>query len=78
MLPSCRNMTELSSEYLAGKLSWSMRLKFRLHLMMCIHCRRYLRQFQLMLRLTPQISMDEELEEKQIDLIAQKIKQARQ
>ncbi len=78
MLPNCRNMTELTSKYLADELSWSMRLKFRLHLVMCVHCRRYIRQFQQMLHLTPRISLEDEVEEKQLIVITEILKQARQ
>jgi len=44
---SCKQLTELVTEYLEGKLSLGERLKFQMHLGMCKHCRAYLRQMKL-------------------------------
>lgn len=41
---TCREVTERASEYLDGDLPFGRRLAFRLHLMMCRHCRRYVDQ----------------------------------
>lgn len=41
---SCREVTEKASAYLDQDLSWSARAGFRLHLMMCNNCRRYVDQ----------------------------------
>ena len=41
MLPKCRDMTELSTDYAEGALSWRGRLGVRLHLAMCSMCRAY-------------------------------------
>ena len=43
---SCRELTELSSDYLEGRLSTSARLRVRLHLLMCNACRRYVAQLR--------------------------------
>jgi predicted anti-sigma-YlaC factor YlaD len=41
MLPTCRDMTELSTEYLENTLGWRRRLAVRLHLAICSLCRAY-------------------------------------
>lgn len=41
---TCREVTECASDYLDGNLPFGRRLAFRLHLMMCRHCRRYVDQ----------------------------------
>ena len=44
---SCREITELVTEYVEGALSLTDRLRFQLHIGMCRHCRAYLRQMKL-------------------------------
>ncbi len=43
---SCRQLAELITDYLDGKLGLGDRLRFQLHLGMCKHCRAYLRQLK--------------------------------
>jgi len=43
---ACREVTELASQHLDGELPLGKRVAFRLHVMMCRHCRRYLRQLR--------------------------------
>ncbi len=43
----CRDLAELSSDYLNGELSRRRRLSVRLHLLLCRHCRRFMRQLKL-------------------------------
>lgn len=43
---SCRHTTELASDHLEGALGGMVRLRFRLHLLICGNCRRYLRQIR--------------------------------
>jgi len=47
---TCREMTELVTNYLEGTLSWKDRLRFQLHLGTCRHCRAFLRQMKLAVR----------------------------
>jgi len=44
---SCKQLTELVTDYLEGKMSLGERLRFQMHLGMCKHCRAYLRQMKL-------------------------------
>lgn len=59
LMPSCKDITEHASDYLEHHLSLRQRLGYRLHLFMCVNCRRYLDQLQLTIRTigkTPQAS----------------------
>jgi len=47
---TCREIVELVTEYLEGRMPWMQRLQFQLHVGMCSACRRYLRQMRSTLR----------------------------
>lgn len=47
---TCKQLTELVTDYLEGRLSLVDRLRFQLHIGMCRHCRAYLRQMKLAIR----------------------------
>jgi anti-sigma factor RsiW len=46
MMFSCRQMTELVTDYFEDQLSFWERLRFQMHLGMCMHCRTYLKQMK--------------------------------
>lgn len=41
---SCKKVIEKSSDYVDGQLPLITRMGMRMHLLMCVHCRRYVRQ----------------------------------
>ena len=43
---SCKDITEHASEHLDGKTTLYQRLQFKLHLMICLNCRRFMSQFE--------------------------------
>lgn len=43
----CKDIVARSSDYLEGDLSGWQRINYKMHLMMCTHCRRYLRHVQV-------------------------------
>lgn len=45
---SCRDVTERASDYLEDDITPRQRLAIRLHLMMCRHCRRLVKQLSLL------------------------------
>lgn len=47
---SCREITELATEYAEGSMAFSDRVRFLMHLSMCRHCRRYVRQLKATVR----------------------------
>lgn len=54
---SCKALVACSSEFLDGELSLGQRMSVRMHLVMCRHCRRFIKQMRLsqaVLRKLPQ------------------------
>ncbi len=47
-LPSCEEVSHLTSQEMDESLPWRQRLRLRLHLRMCVWCRRNAEQLQLM------------------------------
>jgi hypothetical protein len=47
---TCKELTELVTDYLEGRLPLGRNLSFGLHVMMCRHCREYLHQMKLAVR----------------------------
>ncbi len=43
---TCKEITELVTDYLEGRMSLTERMRFQMHLGMCKHCRAYLRQMK--------------------------------
>ena len=47
---TCRDVTELVTAYLEKRLPFGDRVRFQMHIGMCRHCRRYLRQMRATIR----------------------------
>ena len=47
IMPSCKDITEHSSDYLDRNLSFMERLSFKMHVFMCVNCKRYVSQLKL-------------------------------
>ncbi len=45
---SCKDINQKASQYIDSELSFSQRLAIGFHLLMCVHCRRYMRQLAAM------------------------------
>ena len=43
---SCKELTEMATDYLEEELPWRERLRIQVHLWMCSHCRSYLDQMR--------------------------------
>ena len=52
---SCREVLEILTDYLEGKISLPRRLSFRIHLWRCHNCCRFFRQFRKVVMMTHQI-----------------------
>jgi len=62
---TCKEMTELVTDYAEGNLSLKDRVRFQMHVGMCRHCRRYVRQVKAAsaaLGMLPPPEMSPELE----------------
>jgi predicted anti-sigma-YlaC factor YlaD len=44
---TCQQVTALITDYVEGRMPFIDRARFQLHIGMCKHCRRYLRQMKL-------------------------------
>jgi anti-sigma factor ChrR (cupin superfamily) len=63
---TCKEITELVTEYAEGGLSFMDRIRFQMHIGMCRNCRRYVRQVKATvgaLGLLPPPEMTSELED---------------
>lgn len=47
---TCRQMTDLVTEYIEGTMPLAQRLRFQLHVGLCRRCRRYLSQMRMTIR----------------------------
>ncbi len=71
----CRDILEHADGYLADELTQWQRVQFRLHLALCRHCRRYVRQLRLTQQLSQQQRLTIQTTDKQIDDIWAKLQQ---
>jgi hypothetical protein len=46
-MPSCKDITKHSSDYLEKNQTFFQRLGFKMHLFMCVNCKRYVSQLKL-------------------------------
>lgn len=56
---TCREVTELVTDYLERKLSFRDTMRFHMHVGMCRHCRAYLRQMKQTIALLGALPKDE-------------------
>lgn len=76
MMPSCREITEQASDYLDQNLSPWQRAAFRMHLLMCVYCRRHVKHLGLTLATLGEIASEEKARENNdIQQIVELIKQ---
>ncbi len=66
ILPTCEEVSHLTSQAMDETLPFSKRLRLRLHLMMCVWCRRNFEQLHLMRDLARH-SLDSSVEEAKLD-----------
>ncbi len=50
---SCREVVNDADKYVADELSSRQRFAMKFHLLMCRHCRRYVRQLKSLINATP-------------------------
>jgi predicted anti-sigma-YlaC factor YlaD len=69
MMPSCKQICENASDYLEGPSPPLRRLLLRMHLLMCKHCRRFLRQFSLASRTVAAVGVEDSPSESEIEAL---------
>jgi len=76
MMPSCREITERASDYLDQNLSPWQRAAFRMHLLMCVYCRRHVKHLDLTVATLGKITAEDDARENDdIQQIVELIKQ---
>ncbi len=70
---TCKQLVEQSSDYLDAQLPLRGRLSVRLHLAMCVNCRRFIRQMKVSQAVLKQLPEDAIAD---LDSLAQKLAQA--
>lgn len=58
---TCKEVTELVTDYLEGRMSLADRMRFQMHVGMCKHCRAYLRQMKATVAVLGQMPEDAEM-----------------
>ncbi len=57
---SCKEVVDKASHYTENQLKWRVRLAYKLHLLMCRHCQRFIKQFGLMVQSFPTLKWQED------------------
>lgn len=70
---NCKQVASLASDYLDKNTSQTLNWKIRMHLMMCSHCRRFIKHLKITKQLTPKNQL---LDDKDVDVILEKIKRS--
>lgn len=71
---SCKEITEKANEYLEKDLPFFVRLKFKMHLKMCINCQRYVDQLQTTIQLLGKMKQPVSTEDSTVDNIVDILK----
>lgn len=56
----CREFTSMASEYIDGQLPWPRRVAMRFHLLICDHCRRFIRGWRQTVKVLKQLDRGRE------------------
>lgn len=75
MMLTCKNVCENSTELIERKSGLWARFMFRVHLMMCKHCRRFVRQLEATMGVTRRVDQADEPSDEEIDRIVERLKQ---
>lgn len=54
----CRDVPQHAEQLMAGDLTAGQRFSLRMHLLMCHHCRRYVRQLRVLVGALPRLPED--------------------
>ena len=71
---SCKEITDKANEYLEKDLPFFVRLKFKMHLKMCINCQRYVNQLQTTIQLLGKMKQSVSTEDSTVDNIVDILK----
>jgi len=71
---TCKDVSDTASDYLDGPTTLLQRFSLRLHLIMCVKCRRYMRQLKLASGLAKKITVPFEPTDEEIEFLVQKLR----
>ncbi len=71
----CKEVAEQASAYIDGEMGLLQGLRFRLHLAMCVHCRRFVDQFQKGIEMIRRLP-GESVTRQQLDQVGRRIRQS--
>ena len=74
-MPTCKELVGSASDHIDGKASILQSLNFRFHLIMCKHCRRYVEQLRLTMKLVGQSDKAPSCSDEEIIKIVTKMKE---
>lgn len=72
-LPNCKEVCEHADDYIDGPTPTLERVKLRLHLLMCKHCRRFLRHMRLVMGVAPTLAEEQTPSDADIDRLIRKL-----
>ncbi|MGD8884714.1 MAG: zf-HC2 domain-containing protein [Gammaproteobacteria bacterium] len=75
---SCKEITENANSYLDKELPFFTRMKVKLHLKMCVHCRRYVDQLQMTIEALKSMKPDDAVSDEVVDNIVRSMKDCQQ
>ena len=75
---SCKDITEHASAYLDKEISITTRFSMRLHLYMCMHCRRYMDQLQITIQTLGRMNTGKPVDKETEDNLVARFKQESQ
>ena len=71
----CKEITKQADQYLDGELSFTQRISFKMHLALCKHCGRYVKQLSLVVNKIKKIPANYDcIDEAEVDAIYDLIK----
>jgi len=71
---SCKEITEKASDYLDKDLPFFTRLKVKMHLRICVHCKRYVEQLQLTIQALGKLKKSHVVDDSTVDSIVDQFK----
>ena len=63
----CKDITEHASDYIDKKLSLHTRIKMKMHLLICVHCRRYIHQIKTTVGTLKRLKPSNEISEDKLE-----------
>ena len=73
---NCKSLVDQASDFTDKSLPWHRVLSIKFHLLMCVHCRRFMRHFRTTINLSAHIAKEnEQLSDTEVSEVMDSIKQ---